>query len=60
FQDAPLLRQTGVVAQSGERGTDRSSDAKRGIVEQCCQFYCNSYDLENYCNTERICRIHFA
>uniref|UniRef100_A0A8C2ID79 Insulin-like domain-containing protein n=1 Tax=Cyprinus carpio TaxID=7962 RepID=A0A8C2ID79_CYPCA len=25
--------------------------AKRGIVEQCCHFYCDYYDLENYCNT---------
>uniref|UniRef100_A0A8B9KJL4 Insulin-like domain-containing protein n=1 Tax=Astyanax mexicanus TaxID=7994 RepID=A0A8B9KJL4_ASTMX len=24
---------------------------KRGIVEQCCHFYCDYYDLENYCNT---------
>uniref|UniRef100_A0A3B1K9F0 Insulin-like domain-containing protein n=1 Tax=Astyanax mexicanus TaxID=7994 RepID=A0A3B1K9F0_ASTMX len=23
----------------------------RGIVEQCCHFYCDYYDLENYCNT---------
>uniref|UniRef100_A0A672QYS2 Insulin-like domain-containing protein n=1 Tax=Sinocyclocheilus grahami TaxID=75366 RepID=A0A672QYS2_SINGR len=22
-----------------------------GIVEQCCHFYCDYYDLENYCNT---------
>uniref|UniRef100_A0A3B3Q4E3 Insulin-like domain-containing protein n=1 Tax=Paramormyrops kingsleyae TaxID=1676925 RepID=A0A3B3Q4E3_9TELE len=22
-----------------------------GIVEQCCNFCCNYYDLENYCNT---------
>ncbi|XP_051741496.1 insulin [Ctenopharyngodon idella] len=48
---APFLRQTGVAAQSGERGTARSSVAKRGIVEQCCHFYCDYYDLENYCNT---------
>ncbi|XP_042576183.1 insulin-like [Cyprinus carpio] len=43
----PFLRQTGAAAQSGERGTV----AKRGIVEQCCHFYCDYYDLENYCNT---------
>ncbi|XP_067220994.1 insulin [Chanodichthys erythropterus] len=48
---APFLQQTGVAAQSGERGTARSSVAKRGIVEQCCHFYCDYYDLENYCNT---------
>ncbi|CAM4368619.1 unnamed protein product [Leuciscus chuanchicus] len=47
---APFLRQTAVAAQSGERGTARSSVAKRGIVEQCCHFYCDYYDLENYCN----------
>uniref|UniRef100_A0A673NCS3 Insulin-like domain-containing protein n=1 Tax=Sinocyclocheilus rhinocerous TaxID=307959 RepID=A0A673NCS3_9TELE len=29
----------------------RSTVAKRGIVEQCCHFYCDYYDLENYCNT---------
>ncbi|XP_053496958.1 insulin [Ictalurus furcatus] len=23
---------------------------KRGIVEQCCHFSCDYYDLENYCN----------
>uniref|UniRef100_A0A672TBF6 Insulin-like domain-containing protein n=1 Tax=Sinocyclocheilus grahami TaxID=75366 RepID=A0A672TBF6_SINGR len=23
----------------------------RGIVEQCCHFYCDYYDLEDYCNT---------
>ncbi|XP_041093470.1 insulin-2 [Polyodon spathula] len=23
---------------------------KRGIVEQCCHYYCTYYDLENYCN----------
>uniref|UniRef100_A0A672TC83 Insulin-like domain-containing protein n=1 Tax=Sinocyclocheilus grahami TaxID=75366 RepID=A0A672TC83_SINGR len=33
------------------RGTDRSTVAKRGIVEQCCHFYCDYYDLEDYCNT---------
>ncbi|XP_073696407.1 insulin [Garra rufa] len=48
---APFLRQTGVAAQSGDRGTARSSIAKRGIVEQCCHFYCDYFDLENYCNT---------
>uniref|UniRef100_A0A672TA11 Insulin-like domain-containing protein n=1 Tax=Sinocyclocheilus grahami TaxID=75366 RepID=A0A672TA11_SINGR len=32
-------------------GTDRSTVAKRGIVEQCCHFYCDYYDLEDYCNT---------
>lgn len=47
---APFLRQTAVAAQSGGRGTARSSVAKRGIVEQCCHFYCDYYDLENYCN----------
>ncbi|XP_016091998.1 insulin [Sinocyclocheilus grahami] len=48
---APFLLQTGVAAQSAEMGTARSSVAKRGIVEQCCHFYCDYYDLENYCNT---------
>ncbi|XP_026064794.1 insulin [Carassius auratus] len=43
----PFLWQTGATAPSGERG----SVAKRGIVEQCCHFYCDYYDLENYCNT---------
>uniref|UniRef100_A0A673NP59 Insulin-like domain-containing protein n=1 Tax=Sinocyclocheilus rhinocerous TaxID=307959 RepID=A0A673NP59_9TELE len=33
------------------QGTARSTVAKRGIVEQCCHFYCDYYDLENYCNT---------
>uniref|UniRef100_A0A671RDU1 Insulin-like domain-containing protein n=1 Tax=Sinocyclocheilus anshuiensis TaxID=1608454 RepID=A0A671RDU1_9TELE len=47
----PFLRQTGAAAQNGERGTARSTVAKRGIVEQCCNFYCDYYDLENYCNT---------
>ncbi|XP_043091795.1 insulin [Puntigrus tetrazona] len=42
---APFLR------QSGERGTARNTVEKRGIVEQCCHFYCDYYDLENYCNT---------
>uniref|UniRef100_A0A672TAI0 Insulin-like domain-containing protein n=1 Tax=Sinocyclocheilus grahami TaxID=75366 RepID=A0A672TAI0_SINGR len=50
-RDVPFLRQTGAAAQSGERGTDRSTVAKRGIVEQCCHFYCDYYDLEDYCNT---------
>ncbi|KAM9457746.1 insulin [Clarias gariepinus] len=27
-----------------------SSVIKRGIVEQCCHFSCDYYDLENYCN----------
>ncbi|KAK2916365.1 hypothetical protein QQF64_024868 [Cirrhinus molitorella] len=48
---APFRRQTGEAAESGERGSPRSSVAKRGIVEQCCHFYCDYYDLENYCNT---------
>uniref|UniRef100_A0A673GZN2 Insulin n=1 Tax=Sinocyclocheilus rhinocerous TaxID=307959 RepID=A0A673GZN2_9TELE len=28
-----------------------SQPSLRGIVEQCCHFYCDYYDLENYCNT---------
>ncbi|XP_041940757.1 insulin [Alosa sapidissima] len=36
------------VAQANSRGGPTVS--KRGIVEQCCHFYCDFYDLENYCN----------
>ncbi|XP_036408750.1 insulin [Megalops cyprinoides] len=48
---ASLLRETRMFLESGER--ERMSGnrvMKRGIVEQCCHFYCNYYDLENYCN----------
>ncbi|XP_069048055.1 insulin [Lepisosteus oculatus] len=44
---APYGPDAGVVLQdSAEDGL-----SKRGIVEQCCHYYCNFWDLENYCNT---------
>ncbi|XP_064170526.1 insulin [Anguilla rostrata] len=48
---ASLLREARMILESVEEGrASRNGMAKRGIVEQCCHFYCNYYDLENYCN----------
>ncbi|KAG9342944.1 hypothetical protein JZ751_015160 [Albula glossodonta] len=42
-------RMARMILESGER-EHSNGVTKRGIVEQCCHFYCNYYDLENYCN----------
>ncbi|KAL2101139.1 hypothetical protein ACEWY4_002900 [Coilia grayii] len=50
MDSAPSLEETRVTLDK-RRGGLSSSISKRGIVEQCCYFYCDFYDLENYCNT---------
>lgn len=48
---ASFLREARMTLESGGGGRpSRNGVAKRGIVEQCCHFYCDYYDLENYCN----------
>ncbi|XP_030649770.1 insulin [Chanos chanos] len=54
----PVLRNLRAFLERGShgakvenRGTVKPRVTKRGIVEQCCHFYCDYYDLENYCNT---------
>ncbi|XP_066497745.1 insulin [Hoplias malabaricus] len=50
MNDGSLLPQE--VRQVVQKGPSAASQIKkRGIVEQCCHFYCDYYDLENYCNT---------
>ncbi|KAI4872625.1 hypothetical protein NFI96_024589 [Prochilodus magdalenae] len=49
MKDGALLPQEiKEVMQKGPSAGSRMK--KRGIVEQCCHFYCDYYDLENYCN----------
>ncbi|KAJ8253582.1 hypothetical protein COCON_G00201940 [Conger conger] len=48
---ASFLREARMILGSGEGARlSRNGVTKRGIVEQCCHFYCDYYDLENYCN----------
>ncbi|XP_063074687.1 insulin [Engraulis encrasicolus] len=51
MDSAPSLEETRVILDSRGGRALGSTIAKRGIVEQCCFFYCDFYDLENYCNT---------
>ncbi|XP_012681001.1 insulin [Clupea harengus] len=48
MDSVPSLEETRVVLDKSRGGPSRVI-SKRGIVEQCCHFYCDFYDLENYC-----------
>ncbi|XP_066543670.1 insulin-2 [Amia ocellicauda] len=50
-QSAPYGPKARVLLENSEEEEKEERLSKRGIVEQCCHYYCNYYDLENYCNT---------
>ncbi|XP_026767217.3 insulin [Pangasianodon hypophthalmus] len=51
-EDIRVMMTDGAVSRQVMRKEESSVSGviKRGIVEQCCHFSCDYYDLENYCN----------